>query len=307
MVSSWSGGLTMLRDGEVRREFEGLMTCGLASDGAGGAYAVVDSGELWSYAPAGGWRRLASSELPLRCCVAAAGRLYVGTDDARVLALEGEVLRPLDGLQATAGHETWYAGAALVNGVLMGPPLGIRSISATCDGRVLLANVHVGGIPRSLDGGASWRPTLDIDLDVHEVSAHPSRPELVAAASAQGLCISRDGGESWSVTTHGLHAGYCSAVALTEDTLYVAASTDHFAAEGAVYRRRIDSDGPLDRVGGGLPAWLAGIADTYCISARGDHLVIVDRSGALYGSQNQGSSWSLWEQGLPSPSGVLIC
>ena len=139
----------------------------------------------------------------------------------------------------------------------MGPPLGIRSISATCDGRVLLANVHVGGIPRSLDGGASWRPTLDIDLDVHEVSAHPSRPELVAAASAQGLCISRDG--------------------------------------------------PLDRVGGGLPAWLAGIADTYCISARGDHLVIVDRSGALYGSQNQGSSWSLWEQGLPSPSGVLIC
>jgi hypothetical protein len=194
----------------------------------------------------------------------------------------------------------------VVDGRLMGPPLGVRSMAAACDGGALYVNVHVGGIPRSSDGGASWRPTLDIDLDVHEVCAHPGRPEIVIAAAAAGLCISRDGGESWRVTTDGLHACYGSAVALTGEWLYLAASTDHFTSQGALYRRRIDDDGPLEKVGGGLPAWLGGIVDTHCIAVRGDDLAIVDR-GALYGSQDSGRSWSLWADGLPSPSAVLIC
>ena len=307
MVSSWSDGLAILQGGDVRHEFAGRLVCGLAPDRAGGIYAIVDSSELWASSPAGGWRLVASSEFPLRCCVAVGGRLLVGTDDARVLELSGRGFSELEGLYATPGRERWYAGAALIDGEWMGPPLGVRSMSATCDGQALLVNVHVGGIPRSTDEGRSWSPTIDIDADVHQVVGHPSRPQIVAAASAMGLCLSRDGGASWSIATQGLHASYGSAVALTGDMLFLAASTDHFAAQGAVYRRPIDSDGPLERVGGGLPEWLDGIADTYCIDARGDDLVVVDRGGALYGSQNQGSSWSLWAQGLPSPSGVLIC
>jgi hypothetical protein len=37
-------------------------------------------------------------------------------------------------------------------------------MTMTCDGAVLLVNVHVGGIPRSADGGASWQPTIDTDV-----------------------------------------------------------------------------------------------------------------------------------------------
>ena len=62
------------------------------------------------------------------------------------------------------------------------------------DGSVLLANVHVGGIPRSTDGGVTWQPTIDVDSDVHEVRAHPHRSGVVMAAAAIGLCASRDGG-----------------------------------------------------------------------------------------------------------------
>jgi hypothetical protein len=306
IVSSWTDGVSVLMGGEVRRDFAGQLACGLIADGAGGAYAVVGSSSVQAWSPDGRWRELVTDERPLRCCVKLGARLLVGTDDARVLELSGGALRPLPSFDETPGRESWYAGAALIGGRLMGPPLGVRSMASTCDG-ALLVNVHVGGIPRSGDGGASWRPTLDIDLDVHEVAAHPSRPELAVAAAAAGLCLSRDGGESWSVATEGLHASYCSAAAFSDQWLYLAASSDHFAAQGALYRRRIDDDGPLERVGGGLPEWLDGIVDTHGIAVRGEDLAIVDRSGRLYGSRDAGDSWSLWAEGLPAPSSVLIC
>jgi Neuraminidase (sialidase) len=81
-------------------------------------------------------------------------------------------------------------------------------MTATSDGTVLLVNVHVGGIPRSTDGGTTWHPTIDIDHDVHDVCAHPTRPGLVAAAAARGLGVSRDGGATWTVEVEGLHASY---------------------------------------------------------------------------------------------------
>ena len=307
LVSSWSDGLTILQGGAVRREFPGSMVSGVESDGAGGAYVVVDSSDVWAWSPDGSLRLLASSDLPLRCCLKVGARLLVGTDDARVLELSAAGWSQLEGFDAASDRDRWYAGTALIDGKMIGPPLGVRSMCASCDGRVLQVNVHVGGIPRSVDGGVTWRPTIDVDVDVHQVSAHPSRPEVVAAAAAAGLCISHDGGATWNVTTAGLHASYCSAVALTEDALYLAASADHFTDKGAVYRRDIDGDGPLERVAGGLPAWLDGIADTYCIAARGDDLAIVDRGGHLHGSRDGGRSWSLWADGLPIPSGALLC
>jgi hypothetical protein len=307
MVSSWSDGVAVLQSGAIHRVFAGRLVCGLAPDGKGGAYALVDSGSLHAWSVDQGWRELAACEAPLRCCVRLGERVLVGTDDARLLEFADGAWTPLAGFESTPGRESWYAGAALIDGRLVGPPLGVRSIAATCDGGAVLANVHVGGIPRSTDSGGSWRPTIDIDADVHQVAAHPSRPEIVVAAAAAGLCASCDGGESWTITTDGLHASYCSAAALSEDWLFLAASTDHFATQGALYRRRIDGDGPLERVRGGLPEWLAGIADTYCIAASGEVIAVADHGGELYGSEDGGTSWSLWADGFPAPSGVLIC
>ncbi|HIF34888.1 MAG TPA: hypothetical protein EYG57_12310 [Planctomycetes bacterium] len=88
----------------------------------------------------------------------------------------------------------------------------------------------------------TWRPTIDIESDVHEVRAHPTRPDIVIAAAAIGLYISRDAGESWSVEREGLHTTYCSAVAFSGNDMLVSASMDHFADEGAVYRRSIDGN-----------------------------------------------------------------
>src|SRR5258708_15885210 len=148
----------------------------------------------------------------------------------------------------------------MIKGQRAGPPLGIRSITATQDGAVPLANVHVGGIPRSRDGGATWQPTINVDSDVHEVRAHPNRPGLVMAAAAIGLCTSRDGGMTWDVEQEGMHASYCSAVAFLGDDVLVCAAVDHFAEQAAIYRRRVDGHDSLVAIDRGLPARIDGIA-----------------------------------------------
>jgi photosystem II stability/assembly factor-like uncharacterized protein len=237
------------------------------------------------------------------------GAIYVGTDDARMLRLSREsgALEPMDGFDNVAGRDAWFAGSAIVNGERLGPPLGIRSVAANSNGSVLYANVHVGGIPRSMDGGRTWHPTIDINTDVHEVCAHPSDPDIVAAASAMGLCISRDAGATWIIEKEGLHAPHCSAVAFSGDEILVSASTDPFAAQGRIYRRPDRLDGKISAVEDGLPRWTNGKVDTGCIASNGSTIALVDRGGTLYLSTEFGRAWSRSCGELPAPSSVLIC
>ena len=219
----------------------------------------------------------------------------------------GGTLQRLPGFDVVAGREAWYAGTAIVDGKVVGPPLGIRSMTATCDGEALLANVHVGGIPRSTDGGVTWQPTIDVESDVHDVSAHPERRDIVLAAAAVGLCVSRDAGATWTIEDDGLHAAHCSAVACGRHDVFVSASTDPFAAQGAVYRRPIDGNGPLQPIGGGLPRWTDGKVDTGCIATRDAVVAVIDWSGCLYTSDDDGASWSASADRFPAPSGLQIC
>jgi hypothetical protein len=217
------------------------------------------------------------------------------------------VLEPIDGFDNVAGRDTWFAGSAIVNGQRVGPPLGIRSVAANSNGGILFANVHFGGIPRSMDGGRSWQPTIDIDSDVHEVRAHPTDPDIVVAAAAAGLCISRDSGATWNIEGEGLHAPHCYAVAFAGDDSLVSAASSPFADEGRIYRRPVKLDGSLAAVEGGMPVWTEGKVDTGCIAANGSSIVVADRAGNLYGSDDFGRTWSSRTTRLPTPSSVLIC
>jgi hypothetical protein len=307
LFATWGDGLFVVTGENCHQELAGQPVSALASDGHGGALAIVSGHSLQRRTSDGEWRTLATSEFQLACCVPVADVIYVGTDDARILRVSANGnVEQLRSFEAVAGRDTWYAGSAVINGQRVGPPLGIRSIAATADGRVVLANAHVGGIPRSTDSGATWQPTIDIDTDVHEVCAHPTDPDLVIAAAGIGLCISQDGGATWNVEQDGLHASYCSAVAFLGDDVLVSASVDHFASQGAIYRRRVDGDGPLVTVAGGLPTWIDGIADTRCIATHGSAAALADRKGNLYISADTGRSWSRQANGLPTPSSVLI-
>jgi hypothetical protein len=309
LVATWGDGLFAVTGDERTQEIANQSVRGLAPDRRGGALAIVGRHSLRRRAPSGEWATVATSEFELSCCMAVRDAIYVGTDDARMLRLShgGGSLDPMDGFDNIAGRDAWFAGSAIVNGQRVGPPLGIRSVAANSNGSILFANVHVGGIPRSMDGGRTWQPTIDINSDVHEVRAHEADPDIVVAASAIGLCISHNAGATWTIERDGLHAAYCSAVAFSGDDILVSASTDHFATQGRIYRRPIRPDGNIVAVEDGLPAWINGIADTGCIATKGSTIVVVDRAGSLYVSTEFGLAWSRSSSELPTPSSVLIC
>lgn len=307
LVATWSNGLFSVTGKMVRQELADQSVRSLVADGRGRVLAIVDGHSLSRLSSDGAWTEIAKSEFALSCCVPIGNVVFVGTDDARILRIAPDGAQQwLTGFDSVEGRDTWYAGFAIIDGRRMGPPLGIRSMAATCDG-VLLANVHVGGIPRSTDSGLTWRPTIDINSDVHQVCAHPTRPEIVIAASAVGLCMSRDAGATWTIEQQGLHALHCSAVAFGRNDIFVSASTDPFAAQGAVYRRPIDGNGLLQPLGGGMPQWIDGKADTDCIATRDSMVAIIDSLGRLYVSHDDGATWSYPLDRLPVPSGLLIC
>ena len=308
LVATWAEGLFAVTGDEHTQEIANQPVRGLASDGRGGALAIVGGHSLCRRTPGSEWINVATSEFELSCCMAVEDAIYAGTDDARMLRLNDETARlePIESFDHVAGRETWFAGSAIVNGQRLGPPLGIRSVSANSNGTILFANVHVGGIPRSLDSGKTWQPTIDINSDVHEVCAHPTNPDIIVAASAIGLCISRDAGATWTIERDGLHAPHCSAVAFSGDDILISAATDPFTDQGKIYRRPIRPDGKIEAVEGGLPAWLDGIADTGCITTSGSMIVVGARSGTLYLSLDFGRVWSQRRLQLPAPSSVLI-
>jgi hypothetical protein len=308
LVSTWGDGLFAVTGDGRTQEIAGERVRGLAPDGRGGALAIVGRHSLRRRGSGGEWATVATSGFELSCCMSVGDTLYVGMDDARMLRLApgAGMFDPIDGFDSVPGRDAWFAGLAIVNGQRLGPPLGVRSVAANSDGSVLFANVHVGGIPRSLDGGRTWQPTIDINSDVHEVRAHPVDPDLVVAASAVGLCISRDAGATWTVERDGLHASHCYAIAFSGGDIIFSASTDFFAAEGRVYRRPVKPDGSIGAVEGGMPARVGGFADTGCIAANGSSIAVADKAGNLCVSDDFGRAWSLRSTGLPVPSGVLL-
>jgi len=314
LVATWGDGLFAVTDDGCIQEIAEQPVRGLALDGRGGALAIVSRHSLRRRGSSGEWETVATSEFELSCCMAVRDAIYVGTEDARILRLsDGSgvlnlgVLDPVEGFDNVAGRDAWFAGSAIVNGQRVGPPLGIRSVAANSNANVLFANVHVGGIPRSMDGGRSWQPTIDINNDVHEVCAHTAVPGIVVAAAAVGLCISRDFGATWIIEREGLHAPHCYAIALSGNDITFSAATDPFAAEGRIYRRPLSPDGILAAVEGGMPVWTEGIVDTGCIAANGSFIAVADRAGNLYGSDDFGLAWSCRSIKLPTPSAVLIC
>ena len=194
----------------------------------------------------------------------------------------------LDSFEQAPGRESWYTP--------WGGPADVRTLAAGPDGTIYV-NVHVGGILRSTDGGASWEPTLDIDLDVHQVTV--ADDGTVLAATARGLALSEDQGDTWTVVDDGLAATYSRAVAVAGDTVLLSVSTGPDGHRAAVYRRPLHGSGPFRRSAIGLPGSFPGNVDTFCLVADGALAALGTFAGRVYLSDDAGASWATVAAGPP--------
>jgi hypothetical protein len=296
LVTTTDGYHVFTSSGKQLRSLEGhRVEC--FTPGADGTFlAVIDRHEVWSHGRDGEWTAVTKSDATLTAVVAAGDAVFAGTDDARVLRLTASgALEPLTGFDAVPGRAEWHQ---------VGSPLCVRTMSTTADASAVLVNVHVGGIPRSVDGGVTWRPTVAVDDDVHQVLAHPTRSEVVAAAASVGLCRSFDGGETWTATTDGMDMTYARGVAFVGDDVAVTVSDGPWASRAAVYRAPVDG-GPIEPVTGGLGA-LHGNVDSRCIASDGTVVALADGDGAVWRSTHGFEGFERIADGLDGVTGVTV-
>ena len=280
LVASSAGCLSFSPAGEGQVEFSGRTVGAIAAE-AGGCLVVVDGNEIWRR-NAGEWSLLARTSVELNSILSVDGKIFASTADVVLLniAASGEAER-LTGFDTISGRDQWFA---------QGPPLHIRSLTATADGEAMMAAVHVGGIPRSTDRGQTWAPTVPIDWDVHEVRGHPSLPHIVTAAAAVGLCVSEDGGRTWKVLSEGPFDPHALTVALLPDQVLFSIQDGPFAERSQVWRWKIGA-AALEQVSDGLPNWLSGKTDTGHMAAGRGQAAIVDGGGNVWLSQEGSIGW----------------
>lgn len=257
-----------------------------------GWLVLVDGTEVLTGEPAGGWKPVAAAPAGgLTCLLPTRSGLLAGGEKAVLSRADGG-LEAVGGFDRVAGREDWHTP--------WGGPPAVRSLAEGPDG-ALYVNVHVGGIARSLDGGETWAPTIDIHTDVHQVVVDQASGRLLAACGVGGLALSDDRGDSWWHLTEGLHGQYCRAVAVSDGTVLVSASTGPSTRQGALYRLEGDRFLLCDA---GLPERVAGNIDTRWLAAAGRNVALVLPDGGLHVSDDAGHTWRPAAAAAPSPRAV---
>ena len=228
LVATGAGCRVFSGDGEGTVEVPGRFVWAIARDIGGGCVAIVDGKEIWRRSASGEWSPVATADAALASIASVNGKIFAGSMEGAVLfsIASGSKVDHVMGFDNVPGRSEWFGN---------GPPLHVRSLTATADGGAILAAVHVGGIPCSTDGGKTWAPTIPIEFDVHEVRAHPSSP-LVAAAAAVGLCVSKDDGRNWTVIADGLEMTNSLAVAVLPDEVLFSIQDGPFAERSQIWR-----------------------------------------------------------------------
>jgi hypothetical protein len=173
VVASYVGCQSFSDDGKKKIDFPGRQVTSVLLESDDSCLALVDGQEIWRRNAKAEWSLYLKTEERLGSIAFIDGRILASVAEAGLVHVDenGKTER-LSGFDQVDGRIEWFA---------QGPPLHIRALASTADGAALLAAVHVGGIPRSTDGGETWSPTVPIDFDVHEVRAHPTLPNVVAA------------------------------------------------------------------------------------------------------------------------------
>jgi hypothetical protein len=193
------------------------------------------------------------------------------------------------------------------------------------DTRRLLVAMSAAGVYRSADGGASWEPANrgiqaawlpedqrfpEFGQCVHRVAMHPARPERLYAQNHFGVYRSDDGADSWTAIESGLPSNFGFPMVVhphKPDTIFafpLRADEERIPPDGKCRVYRSDDAGASWRpLSTGLPEgpyYAAVLRDAMCADS-GDPAGIYfgTRLGEVYGSVDDGESWSIVADHLP--------
>ncbi|MGH3649893.1 MAG: hypothetical protein ACRDU9_04220 [Acidimicrobiia bacterium] len=211
--------------------------------------------------------------------------IWIGADRARLFALESGELVEDEFFTEAPGRDQWFTP--------WGDPAAVRSMTLDAD-HTLYINVHVGGVLRYDNTGLV--PTLDISADVHQLASHPTAPGAIFAACARGLAATHNG-HDFDIRSDGLHAPYCRAVAVMDDSVLISASTGPRTSQGRLYKSPL-WEGEFTPLTRGLPEWFDGNVDTHCVVAQGS-VAHVGHNDTVWRSEDAGETWSVLTAELP--------
>ena len=266
----------------------------------GNVAVIVDWHEVWTFV-SGNWDKIISADTKLNTlCWTYDKRLLIGTEKARLAWVSDSKLAFIDSFDTVPERKFWKTP--------WGGPPDVRSLSASADG-TLYANIHVGWIVCSTDNGKSWKSINNgLEIDVHQVSTHPSKPEIVFAATADGFYLSKDYGETFSHSNSGMPYCYQRACAcFTEKDVYLVSTSrgPHGQADALVYRS--ENDGKTWEHVNGLPEKIKDNIDTYqIIVINGANAIIIVNNRDLYKTSNFGKNWEPLRQYQVSLYSALV-
>ena len=198
------------------------------------------------------------------CVQPAASGTWIGAPAAKLYRLDDTGVSEDEFFADAPGREAWHTP--------WGGPPDVRSMTLDAS-QTLYINVHVGGILR-----------------------YPTSEGAIFAACAYGLATSSNG-HDFEIRDDGLHASYCRAVAVADETVYLSASTGPRTSRGRVYRGGL-WEAPFEPMTAGLPEWFDGNVNTHCLLAKDDK-VWIGFDDKVWVSDDRGESWSAHAGGLP--------
>jgi photosystem II stability/assembly factor-like uncharacterized protein len=270
-----------------------------------GLYASDDGGRTWGGGEEGlNDRRIMSVAVSLSHREGGISVVYAGTEPSNLYRSEdgGHRWQRLAALRELPSEPLWSF-----------PPRPwthhVRTIALhSTDPEWLCVGIELGGVMRSLDGGASWRDhNPEAHSDAHALLTHPRAPDRVYEVAGQGVARSEDRGESWSRFEHHFDRRYAWAQALDPqdpDLWYVAVSRSPYAAHGSgdgqarLWRSRGDGWTAIDTWGDTSELRRMPYALT-TLAGHPNRLLVGLRGGTLLITEDAGEHWTPLSLKLP--------
>jgi len=269
----------------------------IAGDIRGNQAAVIVNGhEVWVLRN-GAWSQRAKSDLVLNCILwTGDDQLLAGAEQARLAWVCDDAVEFIESFDNVPERPEW-------NTPWGGPP-DVRSLALAADGTIY-ADIHVGWIVRSRDGGRTWSSCRSgLNKDVHMVAAHPTRPEVVFCATAAGFHISFDHGETFERRTEPMPYYYQRAVACFPDRDVYLCSTSrgpHGYADALLFHS--ENEGKTWVPVKGLPEKISRNIDTHqiVVGPGGRGYVIVEYKH-VFETNDYGATWKAVAGGEDRPN-----